>query len=45
MNMLHQYMPVQFGKVRKGTLKAEPEALVRDAVTEVLREYEYGAGI
>ncbi|MBQ8151435.1 MAG: class II D-tagatose-bisphosphate aldolase, non-catalytic subunit, partial [Firmicutes bacterium] len=40
MNMLHQYMPVQFGKVRKGALKAEPEALVRDAVTEVLREYE-----
>ena len=43
MNMLHQYMPNQFDRVRSGRLEIEPEALVRNAVIQVLYDYEYGA--
>ena len=44
MNMLHQYMPVQFNKVRIGQLTMDPKALMEDAVLQVLYDYEYGAG-
>ena len=45
MNMLHQYMPLQFDAVRKGTLSRDPQELVEDAVRQVLCDYEYAAGI
>ena len=44
MNMLHQYMPLQFDKVRTGSLGADPKALVQDAVLQFLYDYEYAAG-
>ena len=44
MNMLHQYMPLQFEKVRGGQMKAEPKALVQDAILQFLYDYEYAAG-
>lgn len=44
MNMLHQYLPLQFDKVRMGTLKMEPKLLVQDAVLQFLYDYEYAAG-
>ncbi len=44
MNMLHQYMPYQFERVRSGQLEIEPKALVMDAVAQVLKDYEFGAG-
>lgn len=44
MNMLHQYMPLQFDKVRTGSLQMDPKALVQDAVLQFLYDYEYAAG-
>lgn len=44
MNMLHQYMPLQFEKVRAKELEIEPKALVQDAVLQLLYDYEYAAG-
>lgn len=44
-NMLHQYMPLQFDKVRTGTLQMDPKGLVLDAVLQFLYDYEYAAGI
>ncbi|MBQ0078986.1 MAG: class II D-tagatose-bisphosphate aldolase, non-catalytic subunit [Eubacterium sp.] len=44
MNMLHQYMPVQFNKVRAGKLTMDPKALVQDAILQIMYDYEYGAG-
>ena len=44
MNMLHQYMPLQFEKVREKTLQSRPRELVRDAVWQFLYDYEYAAG-
>lgn len=44
MNMLHQYMPLQFDKVRTGRLSMNPKALVQDAVLQFLYDYEYAAG-
>lgn len=44
MNMLHQYMPLQFDAVRKGALSRDPQELAEDAVIRVLRDYEYAAG-
>ncbi len=45
MNMIHQYLPLQFDSVRKGTLSKDPAYLVRDAVWQVLYDYEYAAGL
>ena len=44
MNMLHQYMPLQFDKVRTGTLQMDPKGLMLDAVLQFLYDYEYAAG-
>ncbi|HBN55684.1 MAG TPA: tagatose-bisphosphate aldolase, partial [Lachnospiraceae bacterium] len=44
MNMLHQYMPLQFDKVRTGSLSMDPKALVQDAILQFLYDYEYAAG-
>lgn len=44
MNMLHQYMPMQFEKVLTKKLDMEPKALIQDAVLQVLYDYEYAAG-
>ena len=37
-------MPLQFDKVRTGTLKMEPKELVSDAALKYLHDYEYAAG-
>ena len=44
MNMIHQYMPLQFDAVRGGRLKPDPQMLVMDAIEKVLEEYEYATG-
>lgn len=44
MNMLHQYMPLQFDKVRTGSLNMDPKALVQDAILQFLYDYEYAVG-
>jgi D-tagatose-1,6-bisphosphate aldolase subunit GatZ/KbaZ len=41
MNMLHQYMPMSYNKVRTGELALDPRELAMDGVTMFLLDYEY----
>ena len=41
MNMLHQYMPVTYNKVRDGHLPLDPRELAMDGVTNFMLDYEY----
>ena len=41
MNMLHQYMPVTYNKVRDGILPLDPKELAMDGVTNFMLDYEY----
>lgn len=41
MNMLHQYMPVSYAKVRDGVLSLDPKELALDGVTNFMLDYEY----
>lgn len=41
MNMLHQYMPVSYTKVRDGILTLDPKELALDGVTNFMLDYEY----
>jgi D-tagatose-1,6-bisphosphate aldolase subunit GatZ/KbaZ len=40
MNMLHQYMPLSYNKVRTGALALDPRELAMDGVTQFLLDYE-----
>ncbi|MDI9506481.1 MAG: class II D-tagatose-bisphosphate aldolase, non-catalytic subunit [Clostridiales bacterium] len=44
LSMLHQYMPIQYARVRDGQLPSEPEALLFDCVREMAEDYNYAAG-
>ena len=44
MNMLHQYMPIQYEKVRSGKLELIPKKLALDGVAQFMADYEYAAG-
>lgn len=44
MNMLHQYMPIQYRKVCHGELSLDPKELALDAVAQFMEDYEYAAG-
>lgn len=39
--LINQYMPIQYTKIRKGQLKNEPVALVKDWVVNCIDEYLY----
>lgn len=41
MNMLHQYMPLQYQRVRDGKLEKDPRELAIDGIVEFMRDYEY----
>lgn len=41
LNMLCQYMPVQYKRVRDGIIKNDARSLVKDAVVNILYDYEY----
>lgn len=41
MEMLHQYMPNQYGKVRDGKLQLRAKELVKDAVVMLVENYNY----
>lgn len=43
MNMLHQYMPIQYQAVRSGKMKLDPKVLALDGVAQFMRDYEYAA--
>ncbi len=41
LNMLHQYMPLTYAKVRDGELPLDPKELAMDGVTNFMLDYEY----
>ena len=40
-NILHQYMPIQYNKVRDGKLALDPRSLAKDGVVQFMEDYEY----
>jgi D-tagatose-1,6-bisphosphate aldolase subunit GatZ/KbaZ len=40
MNMLHQYLPISYNKVRNGGLELDPRELAMDGVTQYMLDYE-----
>ncbi len=41
MGMLHQYMPLQYIKVRDRKLRADPRELAKDSVVSLVEDYNY----
>lgn len=41
MNMLHQYMPVSYSKVRDGKLSLDPKELALDGIVGFMLDYEF----
>ncbi len=41
MNMLHQYMPISYAKVRDGIIPLDPRELALDGVVLCIADYEY----
>lgn len=41
LGMLHQYMPLQYVKVRDGKLSSDPKELAKDNVVSVIEDYNY----
>ena len=41
MNMLHQYLPLSYVKVRDGLIPLDPKELALDGVTNFMLDYEY----
>ncbi|MBQ7891605.1 MAG: class II D-tagatose-bisphosphate aldolase, non-catalytic subunit [Erysipelotrichaceae bacterium] len=41
LNLMSQFMPIQYTKVREGLLANDPEALVKDRVVNTIDEYLY----
>lgn len=44
MNMLHQYMPISYIKVRDGIIPLDPRELALDGVIAFMEDYEYAIG-
>ena len=45
MNMLHQYLPVSYLKVRDGIIPLDPRELALDGVQNFMDDYEYAVGL
>ena len=41
LNIVSQYMPIQYTKIREGLLDNNAEALLKDRITNTLDEYLY----
>jgi D-tagatose-1,6-bisphosphate aldolase subunit GatZ/KbaZ len=41
LSLLSQYAPLQYARIRQGTLINTPEALILDRITDVLRDYTF----
>lgn len=41
LTLINQFMPIQYNKIRKGLLKNQPEALIKDWVVNCIDEYIY----
>ena len=44
LNILHQYMPLQYEKVIRGEIEATPQALAKEGVLHFVYDYEYAVG-
>lgn len=44
MNMLHQYMPISYIKIRDGIIPLDPRELALDGVVAFMEDYEYAIG-
>lgn len=42
--LLSQYLPMQYGKVRRGLLSKDPEALIQDHIGDYIDDYLYATG-
>ncbi|MGN0708256.1 MAG: class II D-tagatose-bisphosphate aldolase, non-catalytic subunit [Faecalibacterium sp.] len=40
MNMLHQYMPLSYARIRAGELKLDPRELAMDGIAQFMMDYE-----
>lgn len=45
MNMLHQYMPISYAKVRDGLLPLDPKELAIDGIQFFMDDYEYAVAL
>jgi D-tagatose-1,6-bisphosphate aldolase subunit GatZ/KbaZ len=43
-SLLSQFLPAQYARVRAGSLKNDPEWLIRDRIMDVLRDYSRAVG-
>ena len=43
LNLLSQFMPIQYTRVREGIIPNDPEALIRDRVINTVDEYLYAS--
>lgn len=41
LSVIHQYMPLQYGKIRDGVLKNTPRELIKDSVISLVDDYNY----
>jgi D-tagatose-1,6-bisphosphate aldolase subunit GatZ/KbaZ len=44
LSLLSQYMPIQYAKIRRGVLSPDPEALIRDRISNCIDDYLYACG-
>ncbi len=45
MNMLHQYMPLSYARVRDGIIPLDPKELALDGIQTFMSDYEYAVGL
>lgn len=45
MNMLHQYLPISYAKVRDGKIAMDPRELALDGTAQFMADYEYAVGL
>lgn len=45
MHVLHQYMPLQYAKVRDGKIKCEARELVKESIRYIVENYNYAVKI
>lgn len=43
LNMLYQYMPIQYKKVRDGLIENKARALAKDSVVTIINDYDYAS--
>jgi D-tagatose-1,6-bisphosphate aldolase subunit GatZ/KbaZ len=41
LTLISQFLPIQYKKIRDGSLKNDPESLIKDKIINVLNDYSY----